>query len=56
MEVYTVYLTDPASRSEQGARDCATLRSVLSTERKWGLKEIEALLTPLEKLCASLKS
>ena len=43
-------------RSEQGARDFATLRSVLSTARKQGLNAIEALPTPPEKLFASLKS
>ena len=32
-------------RSEQGAQDFATLRSVLSTARKQGLNQIEALFT-----------
>ena len=42
-------------RSEQGARVFATVRSVLSTVRKQGLNEIEVLLTPPDKLFASLK-
>ncbi len=33
-------------RTEQGARDFATLRSVLSTARQQGRHAIEALLTP----------
>ncbi len=42
-------------RTEQGARDFATLRSVLSTARKQGRHAIEALLTPPDELFASLK-
>ena len=42
-------------RSAQGARDFATLRSVLSTARKQGLNAIHALLTPPDELFASLK-
>ena len=42
-------------RTVQGARDFATLRSVLSTVRKQGLNAIEALLTPPDELFASLK-
>ena len=43
-------------RSAQGARDFATLRSVLSTARKQGWNAIEALLTPPEELFARLQS
>ena len=42
-------------RSERGARDFATLRSVLSTARTQGLNAIRALLTPPDELFASLK-
>ena len=43
-------------RSEQGAQDFATLRSVLSTARKQGRNRIEALLQGPDILLAGLKS
>ena len=43
-------------RSEQGARDFATLRSVLSTARKQGLNCIEALLHGPDALLAQVES
>ena len=42
-------------RSAQGARDFATLRSVLSTARKQGWNRIEALLQGPEQLLAALR-
>ncbi len=42
-------------RSAQGARDCATLRSVLSTARKQGWNRIEALLAGPGELLAALR-
>ena len=42
-------------RSEQGAQDFATLRSVLSTARKQGRNRVEALLQGPEVLLAGLK-
>ena len=42
-------------RSAQGARDFATLRSVLSTARKQGWNRIEALLQGPELLLAALR-
>ena len=42
-------------RSEQGARDFATLRSVLSTAGKQGWNRIEALLAPPDELLAKLQ-
>ena len=42
-------------RSAQGARDFATLRSVLSTARKQGRNRIEALLHGPEAMLASLR-
>ncbi len=42
-------------RTEPGARDFATLRSVRSTARQQGLPAIEALLTPPDERFASLK-
>ena len=42
-------------RTEQGARDFATLRSVLSTAGQQGRHAIEALRTPPDELFASLK-
>jgi len=41
-------------RSAQGARDCATLRSVLSTARQQGLNRIETLLLRPDALLARL--
>ncbi len=43
-------------RSEQGAQDFATLRSVLSTARKQGLNRIEALLRGPDALLARVES
>ena len=43
-------------RSEQGARDFATLRSVLSTARKQGLNRIEVLLQGPAALLAKVES
>ncbi len=43
-------------RSEQGARDFATLRSVLSTARKQGLNRIEVLLEGPTALLAKVES
>ena len=43
-------------RSEQGARDFATLRSVLSTARKQGLNRIEVLLQGPTALWAKVES
>jgi len=43
-------------RSEQGAQDFATLRSVLSTARKQGLNQIEALLQGPGALLARVES
>ncbi len=43
-------------RSEQGAKDFATLRSVLSTARKQGLNRIEALLQGPDTLLAEVES
>ncbi len=42
-------------RSEQGARDFATLRSVLSTARKQGRNRIEALLRGPDALLSELQ-
>ena len=42
-------------RTEPGARDFATLRSLLSAARQQGRHAIEALLTPPDELFASLK-
>ena len=42
-------------RTERGARDFATLRSVLSTARKQGWNRIEALLKTPEELLAELR-
>ena len=42
-------------RSEQGAQDFATLRSLLSTARKQGRNRVEALLQGPEVLLAGLK-
>ena len=42
-------------RSAQGARNFATLRSVLPPARKPGLNANWALLTPPDELLASLK-
>ncbi len=42
-------------RSAQGARDFATLRSVLSTAGKQGWNRIEALLAPPDELLAKLQ-
>ena len=42
-------------RSEQGARDFATLRSVLSTAGKQGWIRIEALLEGPDELLAALR-
>ena len=42
-------------RSAQGARDFATLRSVLSTARKQGWNRIEALLKGPGELLAALR-
>ena len=43
-------------RSEQGAHDFATLRSVLSTARKQGLNRLEALLQGPDALLAEVES
>lgn len=43
-------------RSEQGARDFATLRSVLSTARKQGLNRIDVLLQGPAALWAKVES
>ena len=42
-------------RTERGARDFATLRSVLSTARKQGWNRIEALLKTPDELLAALR-
>ena len=43
-------------RTARGARDCATLRSVVSTARKQGTNAINAPLTPPDEVFAGLKS
>ena len=43
-------------RSEQGAQDFATLRSLLSTARKQGLNRIEALLKGPAALLARVEA
>ena len=42
-------------RSEQGAEDFATLRSVITTARKQGWNIIETLMMPADQIIATLK-